>query len=934
MASVNIDGKDYDLPDGENLLHAALSQRLDLPYFCWHPAMGSVGSCRLCAVIQYADEADQRGRLQMACMMTVQDGMRVSIEAAFAADFRKQVIEWLMENHPHDCPVCEEGGECHLQDMTVMTGHSMRRYEGQKRTWQNQYLGPFIGHEMNRCITCYRCVRYYRDYAGGTDLDAFGSRSRMFFGREEDGVLESEFAGNLVEVCPTGVFTDKPFSKVYTRKWDLQSAPSICPHCSVGCNTFPAERYGELKRVHNRYHGAVNGYFLCDRGRYGSHFVNHDKRIRQAGVRADDGVFEVPGRDDVLGAAAERLSLGDVVGIGSPRASLETNYALRQLVGPENFCPGLADDEADTMAAALDIYRAGGFRIPSLTDVESADAVLVLGEDISNTSARMALAVRQAVRGVTFEMARDAGIPEWQDAGVRGHGQAAMSPLFVASAASTRIDEIAADTVRGAAADLARAGFEIADAIDAHGFTDDFVGAAAQALAGAARPLIITGAEAREPGLLRAAANIAWALRRHGRGREAMLALTASEANSYGAAMLGGGLSLTEALGRMRDGATSIVAENDLSRRAPAEQIDLTKSIVLDALESPTAEAAAVVLPAATYAEQTGTFVNYETRAQRFYQVFEPTDDVAPSWRWLSAIAESAGRDGLDWSHIDEVTEASASGVFTPLKDSAPRATFRATAAETRIPRQPHRYSGRTAMRAHVSVHEPKASVDDETPFAYSMEGQNTGAQPGALVPYVWTPGWNSNQSVFKFQQEVGGALNGGDPGVRLIADVPVSRDPEPFTLRGSENAAPDEAMFVVARLSHVFGGDELSAASAPILERTPAPYAVLNPADAKRLQVTAGGGVRIDELDMSVEVREDDAVPAGVVGIVQGIPGAGLITTATVNLSADADFVRQGALSGGARGASPSHEGALSGGARGASPSHEPGEPDVIARG
>ena len=292
MARVSIDGKNYELEAGQNLLHACLSERLDLPYFCWHPALGSVGSCRLCAVIQYADDADQRGRLQMACMMPVQDGMRISIGAAFAADFRKQVIEWLMENHPHDCPVCEEGGECHLQDMTVMAGHSMRRYAGSKRTWRNQYLGPFIGHEMNRCITCYRCVRFYRDYAGGTDLDAFGSRSRMFFGRQEDGVLESEFAGNLVEVCPTGVFTDKPFSKLYSRKWDLQSAPSVCPGCSVGCNTFPAERYGVLKRVHNRYHGQVNGYFLCDRGRFGSHFVNSGKRIRQAGVRGEDGVFE------------------------------------------------------------------------------------------------------------------------------------------------------------------------------------------------------------------------------------------------------------------------------------------------------------------------------------------------------------------------------------------------------------------------------------------------------------------------------------------------------------------------------------------------------------------------------------------------------------------------------------------------------------------
>ena len=891
MATVNIDGKDYDLPAGENLLHAALSQRLDLPYFCWHPAMGSVGSCRLCAVIQYADEADERGRLQMACMMTVQDGMRVSIGAAFAADFRKQVIEWLMENHPHDCPVCEEGGECHLQDMTVMTGHSMRRYEGAKRTWQNQYLGPFIGHEMNRCITCYRCVRYYRDYAGGKDLDAFGSRSRMFFGRQADGVLESEFAGNLVEVCPTGVFTDKPFSKVYTRKWDLQSAPSICPHCSVGCNTFPAERYGVLKRVHNRYHGQVNGYFLCDRGRYGSHFVNHDKRIRQAGVRATDGVFEAPGRDAALASAAKLLAGGQVVGIGSPRASLEANFALKEFVGHDNYCAGLADAEAETMAAALDIYRVGGFRIPSLTDIESADAVLVLGEDISNTAARMALAVRQAARGVSFEMARAAGIPEWQDAGVRGHAQAERSPLFIAAAGSTRLDELATGTVRAAPTDLVRTGFEIADAIDAAGFADDFVGSAARALAGAARPLIVAGSEAREPGLLRAAANIAWALRRHGRGREAMLAFTAAEANSYGAAMLGGGLGLDAALARLQDGAPALIVENDLFRRVGAEAVDLSSAVVLDALETPTAEDAAVVLPAATYAEQTGTFVNYETRAQRFYQVFEPTDEVAPAWRWLAALAASTGRDALAWSHVDEVTAACASGVFTPLNDAAPSAMFRNTAAATRIPRQPHRYSGRTAMRADVDVHEPKASVDEETPFSYSMEGQNNGAQPGALVPYVWKAGWNSNQSVFKFQQEVGGALNGGDPGVRLVGDAAPSADPEPFTLRGNTEPAAADGKLLAAPQSSVFGGDELSGASAPVLERTPAPYAVLNPADAKRLGVAPGGGVRIDELDASVEARLDEAVPVGVAGILQGVPGAAVLTSKAVTLSADADF-------------------------------------------
>jgi NADH-quinone oxidoreductase subunit G len=145
---------------------ACLSLGLNVPYFCWHPALGSVGACRQCAVKQYANADDSRGRLVMSCMTPAADNSYISIDDEEARQFRASVVEWLMINHPHDCPVCEEGGNCHLQDMTVMTGHDRRRYRFTKRTHPNQELGPFIGHEMNRCIACYRCVRYYRDYAG------------------------------------------------------------------------------------------------------------------------------------------------------------------------------------------------------------------------------------------------------------------------------------------------------------------------------------------------------------------------------------------------------------------------------------------------------------------------------------------------------------------------------------------------------------------------------------------------------------------------------------------------------------------------------------------------------------------------------------------------------------------------------------------------
>ena len=252
MATIYIDNIPYEVEDGQNLLTACLSLGFNIPYFCWHPALHAVGSCRLCAVKQFRDEKDTRGFLVLSCMCDAADGTRISIDDPEARQFRAGVIEWLMTNHPHDCPVCDEGGECHLQDMTVMTGHTYRRYRFKKRTYRNQDLGPFINHEMNRCIQCYRCVRFYRDYAGGRDFNVFGMHNHLYFGRAEEGVLENEFSGNLVEVCPTGVFTDKTLKKHYARKWDLQTAPSVCVHCGLGCNTIPGERYGSLRRIWNK----------------------------------------------------------------------------------------------------------------------------------------------------------------------------------------------------------------------------------------------------------------------------------------------------------------------------------------------------------------------------------------------------------------------------------------------------------------------------------------------------------------------------------------------------------------------------------------------------------------------------------------------------------------------------------------------------------
>ena len=207
LVTVIIDGVEYQAEAGRNMLEVALSLGFDLPFFCWHPAMGSIGACRQCAVRLYWTDrqGNARSEIAMACMTEAQEGTRIDIHDPEAVRFRAQMIELMMLSHPHDCPVCDEGSECHLQDMTVMTGHSYRRYRGRKRTFENQDLGPFVTHELNRCITCYRCTRFYNDYAGGRDFGVFGLRNQIYFGRHESGPLESEFSGNLIEVCPTGV---------------------------------------------------------------------------------------------------------------------------------------------------------------------------------------------------------------------------------------------------------------------------------------------------------------------------------------------------------------------------------------------------------------------------------------------------------------------------------------------------------------------------------------------------------------------------------------------------------------------------------------------------------------------------------------------------------------------------------------------------------
>lgn len=915
MATIHVDGQSYEVNGADNLLQACLSLGLDIPYFCWHPAMGSVGACRQCAVRQYKDEDDDKGMLVMSCMTPAADQTRIDIADEEAKAFRASVVEWLMINHPHDCPVCEEGGHCHLQDMTVMTGHDRRRYRFAKRTRRNQDLGPFIAHEMNRCITCYRCVRFYNDYAGGTDLGAFGSKDNVYFGRYQEGILESPFAGNLAEVCPTGVFTDKSHSERYTRKWDMQFAPGICHQCAMGCNISPGERYGEIRRIENRYHGEVNGYFLCDRGRFGYGYVNRSDRPtlpefkrgygeghREGHREAPEGESVVLGVDDALAQASDALrNARRVIGIGSPRASLESNHQLQVLVGADNFSTGIEAQEMACLELMNQLQRHAGLPTPTPRDMENHDAVLVLGEDPVQSAGRLGLNLRQAALSRAKALGATIGIAEWNAESLKTMAQNRYYPLFIAWPAATDLDDVAEARYSLDPDGIARLGFAVAHAIDPAAPAVEDLAAAddeaarriASALMAAEKPLVVSGGSLASEAVLEAAGSVSRALSR--RAKRGGLVLIRREANSTGVSLIGG-QSLDWALDALGQGHADavVVLENDLYQRLPAEKVDSALGraevcIVLDHQRTATSDRSNFLFSAASFAESDGTLVNFEGRAQRFFQVYDPAylrpeTRIHESWRWLHALAANLRGDTAGDINLDAVVQACAEAhpALARMVAAAPDSNYRIDGLQ--LAREPHRYSGRTSMRADQNVSEVRVPQDPDSAFAHSMEGYSGFQEPRQQVPFAWAPGWNSPQAWNKFTDEVGGHLRGGDPGVRLIHPVPGQGSySRPIEKEKAVDATEHTESLRALILPRLFGGEETSAMATPIQQRTEQPYITMNPGDAQRLEVKAGDTVKIGDGPV-LPVLEQKDWPEGWAGIPAGV-FAGLLQRESITL-------------------------------------------------
>lgn len=605
MPDLIIDGRPVSVPRGTMVLEAAERLGIVIPRFCWHPALGAAGACRMCAVM-FVD-GPVKG-LEMSCMTPAADGMVVETFHPEAVTFRRRIIELLMANHPHDCPVCDEGGHCLLQDETISGGHGLRRFPGRKRTYLDQDLGPFIRHEMNRCIHCYRCVRFYQEYGGYRDFGPMQNANRVYFGRFANGPLESPFSGNLADICPTGTLTDKP-GRYKSRRWDCQRAPSLCLHCSLGCATVALSRYREIVRIEAREHPAVNGFFLCDRGRYSFGYAASPERPRQARV---DGLPSA--LDAAVAQAAARLqAVSDEYGpqavavVAGTRASLESLAALTALARaagwrePAFFPTRQAHIET---SAALAAALADG-RGRSLAAVEKADAVLCLGVSPLCDAPLLALALRQATRAggkVVLADARPVSLP-------LPFAHLAVLPGQLADVAAV----VTGDPDR--AASEAQQRFPLAPELW------PALEEAARTLAAAARPVVVF------------APQLAHALPTDPRfglfpvlcGPNAAGAALLADPDAPGMDELAGDI----AAGRVK---ALLLAEADAAALSPALAAALGKLetlVVLDYLPTPAFAAAKVFLPTQTLFEAGGTLCNNEGRLQYAAPVAPPGEPVS-----------------------------------------------------------------------------------------------------------------------------------------------------------------------------------------------------------------------------------------------------------------------------------------------------------------
>ena len=654
MVELTVDGNKVEVPEGSMVMHAAQKVGLYVPHFCYHKKLSIAANCRMCLV-----EVEKAPKALPACATPVTNGMVVHTCSEKARAAQKSVMEFLLINHPLDCPICDQGGECQLQDLAVGYGGSSSRYQEEKRVVFHKDLGPLVSaEEMSRCIHCTRCVRFGQEIAGVMELGMLGrgehSEITTFVGRS----IESELSGNMIDICPVGALTSKPF-RYSARTWELARRRSVSPHDSLGANLVVQVKGDRVMRVVPFEDEAVNECWISDRDRFSYEGLNSEDRLSAPMIKGTDGKWQEASWSDALAAVAQGLSrvrdsfgAGQIGALASEYATTEEYALLGRLVrslGSENIDFRLRQTDAAFDAA---LTGAPWLGMP-IAELDNLDRVLVVGSFLRKDHPLMAQRLRQAAKRGTQILMVDS---------------AADDPLMPVAARITVAPSELARALAEVAVALAQAKEQAVPAEFASVAPSENAKLIAASLASGANTAVLMGN-------LAVASAQASTLAANGRAVAELaggkFGFLTSGGNTVGGYLAGaipgkGGKNAAAMLAEPLKAYVVLHAEPlldaDNGQQAIAALRGAQFAVALTPYRSAAAEWADVMLPVSPFTETSGTFVNAQGLAQSFKGTVTPFGQTRPGWKVLRVLGNVLHLAGFDDETSESVRDAVLAG--------------------------------------------------------------------------------------------------------------------------------------------------------------------------------------------------------------------------------------------------------------------------------
>ncbi len=651
MLHIEIDGKKLVVEEGAMVIEAAEAAGIYIPRFCYHPKLSVAANCRMCLV-----EVERVAKPVPACATPVTEGMRVFTHSQKTIDAQKGVMEFLLINHPLDCPVCDQGGECGLQDLAVGYGRDVSRFQEAKRIVADKDIGPLISTEMTRCIHCTRCVRFGQEIGGIMELGATGRGEHMQIGTYIEASVDSELSGNMIDLCPVGALTSRPY-RYTARPWELISKPSVSPHDCVGTNLDVQVRRNKVMRVLPRENEAINEVWLADRDRFSYVALHGEDRLRAPLVR-DGGNWREVDWEIALGRVAEGLrGVADRHGptalsaLISPQLTVEEGFLLQRLMR------GLGSDNIDHRLREADFRDDARAPIfpwlgQAIQDLEKLDAVLLIGSNIRKDQPLLGHRLRKAfLEGARIAAVNPLDFPFAFDLAARAVVPPDAMVETVAKVALAVAQRMRIELPAGlrALAEVGPPGSE-AEAI-------------AAVLCGGRKRAVLLGALASAHaqaadlrGLARFIAQTAQAPLGelpYGNGAGAWLAGVVPHRGPMGVSRNPAGRPATG----MFDGSQKAFLLVDVEPALDSQHGSRARMalggaefvVAASIFRGEAFEYADVILPWAPFTETDGTFVNAEGRFQSFRAAIPPVAEARPGWKILRVVAERLGVPGFDF---------------------------------------------------------------------------------------------------------------------------------------------------------------------------------------------------------------------------------------------------------------------------------------------